>query len=98
MDGFGRPDDSSSEGLCNHLVAKAYAEHGDGWMQLTNDIKRTPGLARSAWTGRDNNRFRRKLVDPGDVNFRVAHDERFPAQSLEVPGQVVDKAVVVIDK
>src|SRR5262249_31763726 len=93
-----RADHVASQSRRQRLVSQAHSQNRDLWSQFANQIDADSGLMGSARTGGDNNRLGRHLANFSNVGGVVAHDLCRTPQLGQIPGQVVDEAVVVVDQ
>ena len=96
MDRLGCPYDPGAEGFGDHLVAQANAEYRNSFVELANDVERAAGLAGRAGAGREDDRLWCEFTNLCDVDLCIAHHQRLPPESLEIAGEIVDEAVVVV--
>src|SRR5262245_41801208 len=96
MPRFGRPHDSSAECGRNGLMAEANAKDRKLAAQPAHEIDRTARVGGSAWSRRQHNRVRLQAPHFTNCGRIVAHDMRMLAEPLEIAGQIVHKAIVVV--
>ena len=92
----GAPD-HAAERLGDDLMAEADAEDRDDARQMTDDVERHPGIARTTRTGRQDDANRVEFPNRVDGERVVADDAH-----LMVPGDglidVIRERVVVVDE
>ena len=89
---------SAAVGRADALVAEADAENRRRRSEAADEIGRDPGLGRRARSRRNDDVRRRERLDLVERDRVVAADDRVAAQLADVPRQVVDERVVVIDE
>src|SRR3954466_9574656 len=98
MDRPCRPHNRSTEGLRNRLMAQAHSENWKFRMHRPYQIKRNTCLIRRTRSGRQNYSIRPETAYLYNVHFIISHNMGLLPQPLEVPGEIVDKAIVVINQ
>src|SRR6186713_3188561 len=92
-----RAYDASSVGLADALMAETHAEDRNASAQLTDDIDRHAGFVRRAGSRRDDDVRWTARQDSADIDRIVAHDLRLVSQLAQIPCEVVDEGVIVVD-
>ncbi len=98
MPRFRRLNDAGLQRGRDRLVAEADAEDRNLAVQFSRDIDRAARLGRRAGARGNDNRLRCEPTDIVDRYVIVPHDARLLPQPREVPREVVDEAVVVVDE
>jgi hypothetical protein len=87
-----------TERLADALMPETDAENGNRWRESAYDVCRDARLAWRAGTGRKNDVRGSEGRDVVERNRVVTTDESLPPQLADVPSQVIDKGVVVVDE
>ena len=98
MDWFGGADDPAPQGRGNCLMAQANPQQWDGRTHLPDNLTRDSRLLRRAGTGRNDDGLRSKRPDVLHRDRIVSDNTRIASQLGEVPSQVMDEAVVIVDE
>jgi len=98
VNGFPGTNDSATQCLDDGLMSEANAKHRDLSMQLPDDIERAARSIGGTWSRRQDDGGGVQIPDTGDINGRIADHTRLLSQAFNVPRQVVDEAIVVIDQ
>ena len=98
MAGFRGLDNSSTQRGGDRLMAEADAENRDATRELSDNALRTSSFLRRAGSRRQDDRARTESPDFRRRRRIVAQHERLLAKPLEITGQIMDEAVVVVDE
>lgn len=98
MHRFGCPYDPRAQRCGNGLMAQTDAQQGNRGRKPPHYRQRTAGFARRARPGRQENRSRAPAGDVVQFQRVVAAHDGLLAQLLQVAGEIVHEAVVVVDQ
>ena len=97
MHGLRCPNYPPAQGFGNCLMPQTDPQQGQLQMEFSNDVQRAAGISGPARPWRKYHAIGTCRANPRDVDLRVPHYASSVSQSLEIPSQVIDEAVVVID-
>src|SRR4051812_29287092 len=98
MDWLRCPNNASPHGFGNYLMAQTHAQYWNFSMQLANEFDGYPSFLGRTRPWRQDNCRRLKGSNAGNINGIIPYDSRRLPQPLEMPSQVVHKAVVIVDQ
>ena len=84
-------------GFSNSLMPQAYAKYGGVWAKAFNDVDANSCFFRGAGAGGEHDRIGLYVADILDFQGIVTLYACFHAGQFEIAGEIVNKAVIVVD-